>query len=241
MPKLSQRLLTLAQMVPWGVRVADIGTDHALLPCYLLREKRSPYVIGVEVNAGPYEKACASIEEYNLQGKIEIRLGNGLAVLKPGEVDVVVLAGMGGAVICDILEKSPEVVSSLEKVIVQPMRGAELVRFWLADHGWLCSEEELVYEDKQYYQIIGAKQSETRERVSSLSEIEAAYGPLLIKKRHPLLCGLVEKDLEGWQEILHELAKSNKEEARIRLSAYQEKFQKLRELRDWLSAAAAQS
>ncbi|MDD2211575.1 MAG: class I SAM-dependent methyltransferase [Clostridia bacterium] len=234
MLKLSQRLLTLARMIPCGTRVADIGTDHALLPCYLIKENISPYVIGVEANKKPYKKACFTVEQYNLQEKIAIRLGNGLAVLKPGEVNTVVLAGMGGPVICDILEKSPQVLASLDKIIVQPMRNAEIVRFWLVEHGWLFSEEELIYEDKQYYQIIGAKQREPGEGVFSLNEAEAAYGPLLIKKRHVLLSGLVEKDLAGWQEILGELAKSKKKETKRRVIAYQEKMQKFRELQEWL-------
>jgi len=109
LPKLSQRLLTLAQMVPRGARVADIGTDHAFLPCYLVKEKISPYVIGVEVKKGPYKKACFSVNKYNLEEQIELRLGNGLTVLKPGEVNTVVLAGMGGTVVCNILEQSPQV------------------------------------------------------------------------------------------------------------------------------------
>ncbi|MGI6588831.1 MAG: tRNA (adenine(22)-N(1))-methyltransferase [Peptococcia bacterium] len=237
MPKLSQRLLKLAHMVPVGARVADIGTDHALLPCYLVKKEISPYVIGVEVKKGPYKKACLTVNEYNLQGQIELRLGNGLTVLKPGEVDTVVLAGMGGTVICNILEESPQVLFSLDKIIVQPMRNAALVRLWLVEHGWLFSEEELVYEDKQYYQLISARRRGPKEKVLSLNEVEATYGSLLLKKRHPLLSGLVEKDLEGWQEILGELAKSNKEEAKIRLIIYQEKLRKLKELKEWLLVA----
>jgi len=141
--------------------------------------------------------------------QIELRLGDGLTVLKPGEVNAVLLAGMGGAVICNILEQSPQVLFSLDKIIVQPMRNVAHVRLWLVEHGWSFSEEELIYEDKQYYQLFSAIQ--TKEKPLSLSEVEATYGPLLLKKRHPLLSGLVEKDLEGWQEILSELANQIKQ------------------------------
>jgi tRNA (adenine22-N1)-methyltransferase len=238
--RLSRRLMALAQMVPRGAKIADIGTDHAFLPCYLLKEHITPAAIGVEVNKGPYQKACATIEEYGLQEKIEIRLGNGLTVIKPGEIDVVIIAGMGGAVIRDILERSPQLVVSLDKLIIQPMKGAELVRYWLIDHGWLINEEELIYEDKQYYQIIGAKQKkqgEHRKNDFTLTEIEAIYGPLLLKKRHPLLVDLVEKDIKGWQEILNELAKSDKEGAKLRFLEYRQKLQELKELRKWLLVA----
>jgi tRNA (adenine22-N1)-methyltransferase len=232
--------MALAQMVPSGAKIADIGTDHAFLPCYLLREKITPFAVGVEVNKGPYQKACATVEEFGLQEKIEIRLGDGLAVIKPREINVVILAGMGGVVIRDILEKSPRVVASLDKLIIQPMKGAELVRYWLINHGWLINEEELIYEDNQYYQIIGAKQNKHGEHgnvVLTLTEFEAIYGPLLLKKRPSLLTGLVEKDIKGWQEILNELAKSDKEEAKLRFIEYRKKLQELKELQKWLSIA----
>jgi len=240
--KLSHRLATLAQMVPVGARIADIGTDHAFLPCYLGQERISPFAIGVEVKKGPYQRACSTVEAFDQKEKVEIRLGDGLAVINPGEVDIVIIAGMGGAAICDILENSPQVVTLLDKLIIQPMKGAELVRYWLVKHGWLISEEEIIYEDKQYYQIIGAVQRkklchDSEDLVSSLDELEAVYGPILLKKRHPLLVCIVEKDINGWQDILDELAKSNKEEAQIRLKEFKEKHHRLKELKEWLLAA----
>ena len=250
MLRLSRRLKALVQMVPHGVKIADIGTDHAFLPCYLLREKIASAAIGVEVNKGPYHKACATVEEYDLLEKIEIRLGDGLAVIKPGEVNAIIIAGMGGTVIRDILEKSPQVVASLDKLIIQPMRAPELVREWLVEHAWSISEEELIYEDKRFYQIIGAipQRSENRKSVGVqfspvlmnefiLNELETLYGPILMNKRHPLLAGLVEKDMKGLQEIINELAKSDTKDAQKRLIKYQEKLQELKELKEWLSVA----
>lgn len=277
MLKLSHRLLTLAQMVPPGARVADIGTDHAFLPCYLLLEKRSPSAIGVDVHRGPYTKACDTVCAYNLEDSIELRLGNGLAVIKPDEADAVIIAGMGGTTIRDILAKSPEVMATLKKLILQPMTGADVVRSWLYQQGWLITEEELIYEDNQYYQVIGAEKDQTEERKTHqkvaesresepgesklregiqgdlgqraleqkdnercralLQELAMAYGPLLLKNRHPLLPGLLEKDIAGLQDILLELAKSNNEEAKKRYREYLLKVEKLKELKGWLLAA----
>lgn len=270
--KLSFRLLALAQMVPPGTRVADIGTDHAFLPCYLLLKKISPFVIGVDVHRGPYTKACATVCAYNLKDSIELRLGNGLAVISPAEVDTVIIAGMGGTTIRDILAKSPEVTTTLKKLILQPMTGAEAVRSWLYQQGWRITEEELIYEDNQYYQVIGAEKNQTREWETNqkvakqrkleqeefeqealgksvqeqkdnkyftalLKELAPAYGPLLLKNRHPLLPGLLEKDIAGLQDILLELAKSNNEEAKKRYREYLLKVEKLKELKEWLLAA----
>ncbi len=225
--KLSQRLMALAQMVPAGARVADIGTDHALLPCYLVREKSAPYVIGVDVHQGPYERAQQMVQEAHLQDKIELRLGDGLAVIKAGEVELVVIAGMGGATIQEILERAPHVINKLQKLILQPMNNAETVRFWLQEHDWRITQEELIYEDRQYYQIIGAKPALAR-------ELEAAYGPLLIQNRHPLLPELLNRDLEGLQIVLQQLAQSTQEDARLRYREYTQRLQKIKELKERL-------
>lgn len=247
MLKLSQRLQVIAQMVPSGAKVVDIGTDHAFLPCYLILAKIAPRAVGVDVNKGPYEKACATVHAYNLGDRIEIRLGNGLAAIRPAEVDTVIIARMGGTTIRDILAKSPQVMASVQKVILQPMTGAEVVRFWLYQQGWFITEEELIYEDNQYYQVIGAEQRETAQKDDGerrlepggafIKELEAAYGTLLIKNRHPLLPGLLQKDIAAVQEILLELAKSRNEQAKKRYNEYLFKVEKLKELKEWLLAA----
>lgn len=237
--KLSKRLMALAQMVPGGARVADIGTDHAFLPCYLVREKSVPYVIGVDVHQGPYERAQQTVQEAHLQDKIELRLGDGLAVIKAGEVELVVIAGMGGTAIRGILERAPHVISKLQKLILQPMNNAEMVRFWLQEHDWCITNEELIYEDKQYYQIIGAKPALAALNVSSGSspfggELEAAYGPLLIQNRHPLLPELLNRDLEGLQIVLQQLAQSTQEDAQLRYREYTQRMQKIKRLKEKL-------
>ena len=104
-------------MVPQGAQVADIGTDHALLPCYLIREKIAARVIGVEIKKGPYQRANLNISNYNLSSEIELRLGDGLTVLKPREVDTVILAGMGGSLICRLLEAAPQIVTGLNRLL----------------------------------------------------------------------------------------------------------------------------
>jgi tRNA (adenine22-N1)-methyltransferase len=207
MINLSQRLQALADFVPSGMRIADIGTDHAFLPCYLVRKGISPGAIGVEVRKGPYDSARRTVRSCNLEKLIDLRLGNGLVPLREGETEVIIIAGMGGALIAEILESSPQIIYCVSRLVLQPMNGAEIVRSWLYEKGWMIIGEELVKEDGRIYQIIAAEKGSQ----GMLTEAELLYGPVLIKESNPLLPELLQKDLQLWQEILHRLAKSRSE------------------------------
>ncbi|MFZ5752778.1 MAG: tRNA (adenine(22)-N(1))-methyltransferase [Bacillota bacterium] len=233
MLNLSQRLLALARLVPQGSRVADIGTDHAFLPCYLVKEGIASFVIGVDVHEGPYQAACRTVRAYNVAEQVEIRRGDGLTALMPGEVDVVIIAGMGGSTGRDILENSPQVVEKLKKMIFQPMNGADVVRRWLSEHNWVITGEDIIYEDKRLFVVIAAEKGER----TALTEEEIHYGPLLIKMRHPLLQEVLQKDIEAMQEILKQLAKSQNQESRVKVNEFTRKIHMAKGLQEWLFAA----
>ena len=233
MIKLSQRLLALARLVSAGMKVADIGTDHGLLPCYLVKSGIAPFAVGVEVHAGPYISACRTVEEYGLTDQVQIRRGDGLQPLQPGEVDAAVIAGMGGHTIKDILTRSPETVSCLKKLILQPMNGSDVIRIWLHGNGWHIVAEDLVQENKRLYEVIAAEPGPGPE----LGETEACFGPLLIKGRHPLLAERLQKDKRVMQEILANLAKSKSEGAQGKIREYKAKLKLLKELEEWLCDA----
>jgi len=233
MVKLSKRLIALAKLVPAGMKVADIGTDHGFLPCYLAQEKITPFALGIDVNPGPCQAACRTVGAFCPGEAVEIRQGDGLKPLKPGEVDVVVIAGMGGATMKDILAGSPGVVSRLKKLILQPMNASEIIRTWLHANGWRIISEDLLAEDNRLYEVIAAEPGPGH----SLSEVEACYGPQLIKNQHPLLPERLQKDERAVQEILTQLAKSNSEEAQIKIKEFNKKLEFLKELKEWLSAA----
>ena len=118
--ELSIRLKTVAEAVTKGNRVADVGTDHGYVPIYLVKNNLSPAGIAMDVNKGPLEKAQEHIREEKLGGKIATRLGNGLAPLEPGETDTVIIAGMGGDLICKILKAKPEFLIEGKEFILQP-------------------------------------------------------------------------------------------------------------------------
>ncbi|PKM89770.1 MAG: SAM-dependent methyltransferase [Firmicutes bacterium HGW-Firmicutes-12] len=234
MLRISNRLQALAKMVPQGMRTADIGTDHAFLPCYLISQGISPFVIAIDMNEGPFEAARRNISNYLLENYIDLRLGEGLKPLKPHEVEVLVIAGLGGSTMTEILNGSPEVVCEARRVIFQPMTDAEVIRIWLQENGWTIIDEELIYEDRRIFEIIAAEKRKSR----TLSQSELCFGPLLIEKKHPLLPDLLEKELNGLQEILKQLAKSKNKEVDEKMHFFRKKENMIKELLICLSAAS---
>jgi tRNA (adenine22-N1)-methyltransferase len=166
--KLSKRLASVAVMVPKGSVVADIGTDHGYLPAYLVMSRISPYVIATDVNKGPLAAAANLISLLAVGKKIDLRLGDGLTVLMPGEVETIVIAGMGASTMIKILDQTPEVLSQAKRLILQPMRNVPRLRTWLAEHQWEIKDEELIWEDEIFYEIVAADHGQ-----STLTQEEA--------------------------------------------------------------------
>ena len=104
--ELSKRLYAVAGLVTEGASVADIGTDHGYVPIYLVKNKIASKVIAMDINKGPLERARMHIIGHGLKGQIETRLSDGLKMVNPGEVDAMIAAGMGGALVIKILEDS---------------------------------------------------------------------------------------------------------------------------------------
>lgn len=154
--KLTPRLQKIAEQVPIGSSVADIGTDHGYIPIYLLKNKISPFVIAGDINKKPLESAETNINKYGFSDKAETRLGSGLSVLNKGEIDTVIVAGMGGLLISDLLETSKEVVNRISTLILQPMQAQTELRKYLIHKGFTIEKDILVKEDHHIYEIIVA-------------------------------------------------------------------------------------
>ena len=221
MIKLSQRLQAIADMVPAGAKVADIGTDHGFLPCYLAQSGKAEQVIACDVNAQPLALAQKNIADYNVADKVSTRLGDGLAVIKPGEVDVVTIAGMGGALMIDILDASPLVVDRLKRIVLQPNVGAEAVRIWAEKNRWQIVAEELVKENDIFSVIIVLEQGRSDRFMSA---VELYLGPKLLADHHPLLGLYISEEWEKTQHILEQLSKSDSEESRKKEKRLRQKW-----------------
>jgi len=193
-PVLSRRLQALFTYIPYGRVLADIGTDHAYLPIYAYLQGRIPAALACDINPGPLEKAAQHIHRYGLGAYIQTRLGNGLAPLLPGEAQCVVIAGMGGMLMVDILAQSLAVLASLERIVLQPQHDVPAVRRALHGHGFCITDEEMLQEGPRYYNILCAEKGAE----PPYSDAEYAFGRPLIQRKCPVLHAYS-------QETLHRL------------------------------------
>jgi tRNA (adenine22-N1)-methyltransferase len=150
------RLLKIAEMIRIGDRVADIGTDHAYLPIYLIKNKISRNVYACDVSDGPLKNAKDNIEKTHTLN-IELRKGDGIAAVKPDEVDTIVIAGMGGDLIIKIISSSAWIRNDKYELILQPMTSVEDLRRYLLNNGFSVVEEKAVRSQGRIYSVIKAQ------------------------------------------------------------------------------------
>ncbi len=222
MIKLSQRLQAIADMVPQGSSVADVGTDHGFLPCYLAQNRQAEKVIACDINAQPLALAQKNVTDYNVADIVSTRLGNGLSVIEPGEADVVTIAGMGGALMLEILDAASDVVDRLQRIILQPNVGMEAVRIWAEKNRWHIVQEELIRENDRFSVIIAMEPGRS---LNSMTPVELFLGPELLANQHPLLGLYISEEWDKTQKVLAQLAQSDSEESRHKEKMLQRKWE----------------
>jgi len=160
MIKLSDRLQIIADRIRDGETMADIGTDHGFLPIYLVEKEISPCAVMGDVSAHSLEKgrknAHMTVADMKTLEKLDFRVGDGLKVLESGEVDAVVIAGMGGKLMTQILGEDMEKTRSIKKLVLQPRNGQGKLRYWLVKNGFSIIKESLVREGKYICEVITA-------------------------------------------------------------------------------------
>lgn len=224
--ELPKRLAVLAAFIPRGCIAADIGTDHAYLPIFLVKQGICDYVIATDLREGPFRSAERKIKEHAVEGRIDLRLGNGLKPLKPGEAEVVILAGMGGNTIRGILAGAPNILAGIKRLVLQPMTDAGDLRLWLAAHGWKIVDEELVEDDGRIYVIIAAEPGFEVTRDPVCLEL----GPRLLEKRSPLLERHVNSFVVKYERVLKGLAEARSTAAREKAIEIQHKVSRIKEV-----------
>ncbi len=170
--------MSIADLVIPGEPAADIGSDHALLACYLVDEGRCPRAICGELGDGPYRRTLEAVRKYGLDHLIEVRQGDGLEVLDCGEVATVVLAGMGGYTIVSILNASPAKTQSFKRLVLQPMNALAEVRRLANSKGWKIEKETVVKDGDYYVNLVINPQCR---QDNKLSETELRWGPILMQ------------------------------------------------------------
>ena len=226
MVKISNRLMTAAALVTQGYTLADVGTDHGYIPIYLLQQKKIPAAIAMDINEGPLERAKKHIALYGLQAYIQTRLSDGVAALKPGEVEAVLIAGMGGGLVMHILKDGEKVCQSAKELILQPQSEIEHVREFLREKGYTILAEDMVYEDGKFYPMMKVQyqgENENAQKASEELKLTDLYGGLLLQNRHPMLKTFLEKEKLIYTDIRDNLKKQpESEKIRTRLAEVQD-------------------
>ena len=191
---LSKRLRAAAEFARADAYIADVGTDHAYLPLWLLLEGRIRGGVVSDINEGPIERAREHLAAYGASDRLSSLLTDGLSALAPYGPEDIFILGMGGELIARILSDAPFVKARGVRLILQPMTHPELLRAFLCREGFAIVDEVLVKEEKIYQIMVAEYTGETR----TLDELSLMFGEKNLARREELLFEL----LSRWEGIL---------------------------------------
>lgn len=226
--KLTNRLLKIASLVTPNKRLADIGTDHGYIPVYLLNKNIINFAILADINKGPLENARKEVKRNKLDDKVDLRLGSGIEVLKKGEVDEIIIAGMGGILIGELLEANKEVAHEAEKLILQPMQAQEELRKYLLNNGYEILDEYLEKEDFRLYEIIVAKY--TGKNTDVEDDVYYEIGKKLLENKDELLSEFIDNKIKKYNNIIEKLGNKKSDAILSRRNSANERIEKLKNL-----------
>ncbi|ACL74925.1 tRNA (adenine(22)-N(1))-methyltransferase [Ruminiclostridium cellulolyticum] len=199
---LKGRLRLIADKVPKCNTVADIGTDHAYIPIYLVQNGVCRKAIASDIKIGPVKIANSNISLYKLAEKIETRIGDGLNTIEVGEADSIIIAGMGGTLLTELLEANKIKVVRATALVLQPMNDLDIVRKWLYDNAFDIYDEELVAEGPKFYCVLSAKFSGSKKEYS---DFDLHVGQGLINKKDVLLNQYCQMKVRQIDRVLEQL------------------------------------
>lgn len=207
---ISKRLKTIASFLSKGSYFLDIGSDHAYLPCYVCLNDLEARAIAGEVNEGPYQTAKQTVSKYGLSERIDVRLGDGLDII--GENDTpfeLVIAGMGGTLIKQILEKGRLKQTEIKRIILQPNIDERDARVALLHLGYTITDEQLIKENGHIYEIIIADLLKNK-KVEKWTDKELLLGKQLKKENGPLFIEKWQLERQVRTRILNQMKRAKK-------------------------------
>lgn len=227
--QLSRRLQAVTDMVNRGNCVADIGCDHAYTSIYLASNSIASKVFAMDINQGPVDRAKENVKRYHLEDRIEVRKSDGLQMLQPEEVDTIIMAGMGGALMIEILQQRMEIVRGVSELILQPQSEHYKVREFLEAQEFIIFQENMLKEDGKYYVIIKSVPGSAVKgiQLESYKLVEPAhyhYGRLLLEAENNILREYLLWDMELCMQIKASLREGNSNGVQQRLTEIEDKM-----------------
>lgn len=198
--ELSKRLNFIIKNIDNTSVLADIGTDHGYIPLYAVKNGLCSKAIAIDINKDPLDKAKLNAILEGAGDELEFRLGSGLKPLENGEVEVAVIAGMGGNLIRDILEDDIEKVSSIGYLILVPAQNPEVLREYLYNNDYEVICEDLCEEEGIYYELFKVRKKDGES--AKLDSIYYEVSPKLLMQRHPLMKEFLNSKVENYKKIL---------------------------------------
>ena len=227
---LSPRLQAIADLVPAGARMADVGTDHGRLPVWLVQQGQIPSAVATDLRPGPLSRGKALADRWELSDRISFRLCDALAAVSSEEAEVITITGMGGETIAEILQAAPWVKEKGCTCILQAMSGMEGLRRYLSENSFSIEREILVLEEETLYVILLAKGGE----MPPLSEGEIWVGRQQPTMKMPLRGRYLEQELGRLHWAAEGLSHSQREEDKEKYVRFLQAAQEVEEMKkEW--------
>lgn len=227
--ELSKRLMKIASYVNYCEAIADIGTDHGYIPIYLVKNNKCNSAIASDINKGPIEKASTNIRFEGLSEKIKCLLGGGLKPLKVGEVNGVIIAGMGGNLIRDIILEDIEKVKLYDFLILQPAQNPEVLRKFLYNNNFEILNEDLILDDGKFYELFKVKYNENAKKINVKDEIFYEISSILLESNNSLVNDYIKSKIKKYENIITYI-KDDTSLAKKKKDILNEKINKLKEM-----------
>lgn len=197
--KISKRLIEISNLIEDNTNIIDVGCDHALLDIYLFKNKKNVKIIASDIKEGPLNQAKKNISKFKYP--IKVKLGSGLAPIEE-DIDTVVISGMGGDTMIDILQKGKDKLKNVKKMILSPQSEWKRIRECMVSLGFYIEDEKLIVDSNKYYLIIKVVKG-----IKKYSDKELEYGPILLENKSQEFRMFYEKELLEKKNILTKISK----------------------------------
>lgn len=197
---LDDRLLSVASFVRPGDAVIDVGTDHAYLPVYLLEAGIATRALATDINPGPLNNARETVAACGLEHAISTALANGLDGAEDFEADTVMICGMGGELIADIIDRAPFVKDSHIRLILQPMTFGDHLRSYLLSHGFNILDEALSNDNGKLYFCICAEYDGISREYTPVELLIGRHN--LARREDPLRAPIIAREIRRLETVI---------------------------------------